>query len=78
MEETSDAHGYSKLGKSSRRDNDISVRNGFSNLLPPADTYNVVYLSFVLGGAGFLFPYNRYFWLTYLNVFVVIYCPILL
>lgn len=62
MEESSDAHGYSKLGKASRRDNDIHVRNGFSNLLPPIDAYNVVYLSFVLGGAGFLFPYNRYFY----------------
>lgn len=59
MEESSDAHGYAKLGKSSRREDDINARSGFSNLLPPADTYNVVYLSFVLGGAGFLFPYNR-------------------
>lgn len=59
MEEANDAHGYSKLGKT-RRDNDYHVRNGLANLIPPADLYNVVYLSFVLGGAGFLFPYNRY------------------
>lgn len=60
MEEPSDAH-YSKLGKSSTRENDVHIhdRNAFSNLSPPEDTYNVVFLSFVLGGAGFLFPYNR-------------------
>lgn len=59
--EENDASGYSKLGKK-KRESDFHARNGFSNnlnLSPPADVYNLVYLSFVLGGAGFLFPYNR-------------------
>lgn len=59
MEETNDAHGYSKLGKARRR-NDCHNSNGFTNISPPIDSYNAVYLSFVLGGAGFLLPYNRY------------------
>ncbi|XP_022904129.1 equilibrative nucleoside transporter 4 [Onthophagus taurus] len=56
-----DAAGYSKLGKC-KRENDFHVKNGFTsmNLSPPTDTYNMVYLSFVLGGAGFLFPYNSF------------------
>lgn len=58
MEETTnDAHGYEKLGKQ-RRANDFH-NNGFTNISPPIDSYNAVYLSFVLGGAGFLLPYNR-------------------
>lgn len=58
--EDNDASGYSKLGKN-KRGSDFHGRNGFANLnlSPPADVYNLVYLSFVLGGAGFLFPYNR-------------------
>ncbi|XP_044269593.1 equilibrative nucleoside transporter 4 [Tribolium madens] len=59
MEESSDAHGYSKLGKSRRR-NDFHNSNGFANISPPIDSYNAVYLSFVLGGAGFLLPYNSF------------------
>lgn len=58
MDETSDSHGYAKLGKS-RRGNDYLTSNGFTNISPPIDSYNAVYLSFVLGGAGFLLPYNR-------------------
>ncbi|GJQ84212.1 putative nucleoside transmembrane transporter [Trypoxylus dichotomus] len=56
-----DASGYSKLGKN-KRDSDFHLRIGFSNvnLSPPTDVYNLVYLSFVLGGAGFLFPYNSF------------------
>lgn len=60
--EENDASGYSKLGKK-KRESDFHARNGFSNnlnLSPPADVYNLVYLSFVLGGAGFLFPYNSF------------------
>ncbi|CAH1372668.1 equilibrative nucleoside transporter 4 isoform X1 [Tenebrio molitor] len=59
MEESNDAHGYAKLGKSRRR-NDFHNSNGFTNISPPTDSYNAVYLSFVLGGAGFLLPYNSF------------------
>lgn len=58
MEESNDAHGYSKLGKTHRA-NDYHNRGTFANLSPPIDAYNAVYLAFVLGGAGFLLPYNR-------------------
>lgn len=59
MEDTNDSGRYAQL-KSRKREDSFHVRNGFTNLSPPIDTYNTVYLSFVLGGAGFLFPYNRY------------------
>lgn len=60
MEENTDSTtAYAKLGKRRKRESDFNGRNGFTNLSPPTDAYNVVYLSFVLGGAGFLFPYNR-------------------
>lgn len=59
MEEAGDARGYAKLEKSRRR-NDYHCTNCFTNISPPIDSYNAVYLSFVLGGAGFLLPYNRY------------------
>ncbi|KAG5885213.1 hypothetical protein JTB14_012236 [Gonioctena quinquepunctata] len=58
-EETNDGHGYAKLGKS-RRENDYHTRAAFTNLSPPLDAYNAVYLAFVLGGAGFLLPYNSF------------------
>lgn len=59
MDESTESAAYSKLGKRRKRDSDFHMRNGFANISPPSDSYNVVYLSFVLGGAGFLFPYNR-------------------
>lgn len=59
MEENNDAHGYLKLGKSRKR-NDFNLTHEFSNLPPPVDKFNFVYLSFILAGIGFLLPYNRY------------------
>lgn len=59
-EEANDARGYAKLGKSRRDNSDYHTRAAFTNLSPPLDAYNAVYLAFVLGGAGFLLPYNRY------------------
>lgn len=72
MEEaTVDSGRYAQL-KTRKRDDSFHIRNGFTNLSPPIDTYNTVYLSFILGGAGFLFPYNRYvpyslYYTTYLD-----------
>ncbi|KAJ8961036.1 hypothetical protein NQ317_001896 [Molorchus minor] len=57
-EESNDAHGYAKLGRSRRDNSDYHTRGVFTNLSPPIDAYNAVYLAFVLGGAGFLLPYN--------------------
>lgn len=54
------ARGYAKLGKKRREESEYHTRGAFTNLSPPLDAYNAVYLAFVLGGAGFLLPYNRY------------------
>ncbi|XP_018577817.1 equilibrative nucleoside transporter 4 [Anoplophora glabripennis] len=59
-EEGNDAHGYAKLGRSRRDTNDYHTRGAFINFSPPIDAYNAVYLAFVLGGAGFLLPYNSF------------------
>ncbi|CAH0546407.1 unnamed protein product [Brassicogethes aeneus] len=60
MEDTSsDAHGYAKLVKP-RRQKEYNNRTTFTNLSPPVDAYNAVYLAFVMGGAGFLLPYNSF------------------
>nr|XP_023012389.1 equilibrative nucleoside transporter 4 [Leptinotarsa decemlineata] len=58
-EERNDVHGYAKLGKA-KRETDHHTRGAFTNLSPPLDAYNAVYLAFVLGGAGFLLPYNSF------------------
>ncbi|XP_076271622.1 equilibrative nucleoside transporter 3 isoform X2 [Rhynchophorus ferrugineus] len=58
-----DAHGYSKLvGRPRKRASDgfSSARATFGNISPPIDSFNVIYLSFVLGGMGFLLPYNSF------------------
>nr|CAI5827488.1 unnamed protein product [Callosobruchus analis] len=66
MEDTagSDARGYAKLGKPRRDTPDYhhhqANRGAFANLSPPLDAYNAIYLAFVLGGAGFLLPYNSF------------------
>ncbi|KAL1517052.1 hypothetical protein ABEB36_000867 [Hypothenemus hampei] len=65
MEEiTQDARGYSKLvgrGKNMKQsDGFSSSRAAYGNISPPADSFNVVYMSFILGGIGFLLPYNSF------------------
>jgi len=60
---TQDAHGYSKLvGRARKRQSDgfSNARAAYGNISPPVDSFNVIYLSFVLGGMGFLLPYNRF------------------
>lgn len=60
---TPEAQGYSKLvGRPRKRQSDgfSSSRAAYGNISPPVDSFNVIYLSFVLGGMGFLLPYNRY------------------
>ncbi|XP_017773860.1 PREDICTED: equilibrative nucleoside transporter 4 [Nicrophorus vespilloides] len=61
--------GYYRLKKKKRTEhspeNSSSQMNNISNfhmsnISPPKDNYNIIYLSFVLGGAGFLFPYNSF------------------
>lgn len=59
-EQNDSARGYAKLGKIRRDDSEYHTTGVFTNLSPPLDAYNAVYLAFVLGGAGFLLPYNRY------------------
>lgn len=59
MIEGTDTGRYTKLGKHKRRKSDFHASNGFSNLSPPKDSYNAIYAAFILGGAGFLLPYNR-------------------
>lgn len=51
--------GTSRAAPVTASDRRSSNGGPFSNLSPPVDTYNAIYLSFVLGGAGFLLPYNR-------------------
>ncbi|XP_030757329.1 equilibrative nucleoside transporter 4 [Sitophilus oryzae] len=56
-----DAHGYSKLRAKKRSSDGFSnARATFGNISPPVDSFNVIYLSFVLGGMGFLLPYNSF------------------
>ncbi|XP_066250775.1 equilibrative nucleoside transporter 4 isoform X1 [Euwallacea similis] len=58
-----DAHGYSKLvGRTRKRQSDgfSNARAAYGNISPPVDSFNVIYLSFVLGGMGFLLPYNSF------------------
>ncbi|CAG9770893.1 unnamed protein product [Ceutorhynchus assimilis] len=62
-EVTQDAHGYAKLvGRPRKRQSDgfSSSRAAYGNISPPVDSFNVIYLSFVLGGMGFLLPYNSF------------------
>ncbi|KAF5278954.1 hypothetical protein FQA39_LY05632 [Lamprigera yunnana] len=59
--ENTETSRYTKLGKQKRRKSDFHAsNNGFSNLSPPHDTYNAIYAAFILGGAGFLLPYNSF------------------
>lgn len=52
------SRGYVQLGKA-RGINDFNFSKGFKHLSPPIDNYNCIYLALMLGGVGFLLPYNR-------------------
>lgn len=54
------SRGYVQLGKARRMNEFKFNENGFARLSPPVDKYNLIYLSLILAGAGFLLPYNRY------------------
>ncbi|KAK5643005.1 hypothetical protein RI129_009172 [Pyrocoelia pectoralis] len=61
IEGAGESGGYTKLGKQKRRKSEfLASSNGLSNLSPPQDTYNTIYAAFILGGAGFLLPYNSF------------------
>ncbi|KAI5718803.1 hypothetical protein M8J76_000503 [Diaphorina citri] len=53
------SRGYIALGKA-HTSNDFRFTNGYSHLSPPVDKYNVIYLSLLLAGVGFLLPYNSF------------------
>lgn len=53
------SRGYIALGKA-HTSNDFRFTNGYSHLSPPVDKYNVIYMSFLLAGVGFLLPYNSF------------------
>lgn len=59
MSEGGDTGKYAKLVRHKRRHSDLRENSAFSNILPPKDEYNAIYIAFIVGGAGFLFPYNR-------------------
>lgn len=52
------SRGYVQLGKA-RGMNEFKFSKGFTNLSPPVDKCNLIYMSLILGGIGFLLPYNR-------------------
>ncbi|CAG9833943.1 unnamed protein product [Diabrotica balteata] len=58
-EENSDGPVYEKLGKN-RRDDAFTRAEVLNELSPPVDKYNLIYLSFMSGGIGFLLPYNSF------------------
>ncbi|XP_011499005.1 PREDICTED: equilibrative nucleoside transporter 4 [Ceratosolen solmsi marchali] len=54
------SRGYVQLGKA-RRLNEMKLgENGFARMSPPVDKWNLIYLSLMLAGAGFLLPYNSF------------------
>ncbi|KYN01108.1 PREDICTED: equilibrative nucleoside transporter 4 [Cyphomyrmex costatus] len=53
------SRGYVQLGKA-RGMNEFKFSNGFSHLSPPVDKYNFIYMALILGGIGFLLPYNSF------------------
>ncbi|XP_032664647.1 equilibrative nucleoside transporter 4 [Odontomachus brunneus] len=53
------SRGYVQLGKA-RGVNDFNFSKGFKHLSPPVDNYNCIYLALMLGGVGFLLPYNSF------------------
>lgn len=52
------SRGYVQLGKA-RGMNEFKFSNGFTHLSPPVDKCNFIYMALILGGIGFLLPYNR-------------------
>lgn len=64
MEEANFGQGYAKLSRNrksrGRKSSEMHTHNPINNMIPPVDSYNAVYLSFILGGAGFLLPYNSF------------------
>lgn len=40
--------------------NEFKFSNGFTHLSPPVDKCNFIYMALVLGGIGFLLPYNSF------------------
>ncbi|KAG5332237.1 S29A4 protein, partial [Acromyrmex heyeri] len=53
------SRGYVQLGKA-RGMNEFKFSNGFTHLSPPVDKCNFIYMALILGGIGFLLPYNSF------------------
>ncbi|XP_029155008.1 equilibrative nucleoside transporter 4-like [Nylanderia fulva] len=53
------SRGYVQLGKA-RRMNEFKFSNGLKHLSPPVDKNNFIYSSLIIGGMGFLLPYNSF------------------
>ncbi|KAL2714416.1 equilibrative nucleoside transporter 4 [Vespula squamosa] len=53
------SRGYVQLGKA-RGMNEFKSSDGFTHLSPPVDKFNCIYLALILGGIGFLLPYNSF------------------
>ncbi|XP_017764073.1 PREDICTED: equilibrative nucleoside transporter 4 isoform X3 [Eufriesea mexicana] len=53
------SRGYVQLGKAKGM-NEFKFSNGFTHLSPPVDKYNFIYIALMLGGIGFLLPYNSF------------------
>ncbi|XP_003690213.1 equilibrative nucleoside transporter 4 [Apis florea] len=53
------SRGYVQLGKA-RGMNEFKFSNGFTHLSPPVDKCNFIYFALILGGIGFLLPYNSF------------------
>ena len=55
------SRGYVQLGRC-RRMNELKLSDSVltHRVAPPSDTWNLVYLSLVLAGIGFLLPYNSF------------------
>ena len=53
------SRGYVQLGKARRLNELTCNHNRIARISPPVDKLNLIYLSLILAGAGFLLPYNR-------------------
>ncbi|KAJ8687898.1 hypothetical protein QAD02_023693 [Eretmocerus hayati] len=53
------SRGYVQLGKPQRL-NELANVNNVARIAPPVDRWNLIYLSLVLAGIGFLLPYNSF------------------
>ncbi|XP_014215707.1 equilibrative nucleoside transporter 4 isoform X2 [Copidosoma floridanum] len=54
------SRGYVQLGKARRMNEFKFNENGIARISPPVDRWNLIYLSLVLAGIGFLLPYNSF------------------